>query len=57
MRIWPTWATGALSPSSSPPATVAFSPGRGRHNSTASPATMSASNHTSGMIVCSICSS
>ena len=56
MRIWPTWANGALRPSASPPATISRGPGRGRQSSRASPATMQASNHTSGMMVCSICS-
>ena len=56
MRISPTWATGAAQPSTSPAATVSFIPGRGRQSRHASPATMNASNQTSGMMVCSICS-
>jgi hypothetical protein len=45
----------ADSPRLSPAAAANGTVTRGRHNSTASPATISASNQTSGMINCSIC--
>ena len=53
MSASPTWRTGADAPSASPPRMTRNSPGRGRQSSSTIPATSSASNSTSGMIVCS----
>ena len=53
MSASPTWRTGADAPSASPPRMTRNSPGLGRQSSSTIPATSSASNSTSGMIVCS----
>ena len=53
MSASPTWRTGADVPNASPARMTKASAGRGRHNSSTIPVTTSASNSTSGMIVCS----
>ena len=55
MRSSPTSLTVAEVPRIRPPAAANGKVSAGRQSRTASPATIIASNHTSGMIVCSIC--
>jgi hypothetical protein len=56
MKTSPTWRAVAQAPRNSPPVMTRAVRGRGCHSRAASPATMQASNMTSGMMVCSICS-